>query len=251
MYISEHGYVPILHGRAHQIIKMKTLIDIDLNLLFFFNGSQSLFVDNLAVALTSGFTWIPLYVILFYIVVKNNETMKQVMLTVGGVLLCLILTDGAADFIVKPMVERLRPSQAPVIKYMVDTVNGLCESQYGFFSAHAANTFGVAVFFSLLIRSRKFTAAIMLWSVVNCWTRMYLGVHYPGDIIVGLLYGAVVGVIVYYIYLKVYFKISPKFNYISSQYTTTGYNLSDVDTILVVLVLTLIYTILRALVFIC
>lgn len=229
---------------------MNTLIDLDRDLLFFFNGSHSLFLDNFAVVHTSGLTWIPLYFALFYIVIKNNETMKQILLAVGCVALCLALTDGVADFIVKPLAERLRPSQDPAIKYLVDTVNGLRDTQYGFFSAHAANTFGVAIFFSLLIRNGRFTIAIILWSLVNCWTRMYLGLHYPLDILAGLLWGAISGTVAYVVYIKAYFKMSPRYNYISSQYTRTGYSLADIDVVFVILMLTLLYAILRALMFI-
>jgi len=228
---------------------MNTLLNIDRDLLFFLNGSHSLFFDNLAVVLTSGLTWIPLYLGLLGVVIKNSETMKQVLLTVGCAALCVLLTDGVADFIVKPMVERFRPSQEPAIKYLVDTVNGIRGTQYGFFSAHAANTFGLATFFSLLIRNVRFTVFIILWSLVNCWTRMYLGLHYPGDILVGIFWGAVCGSIVYFFYLKAYFKMSLKFNYISSQYTRTGYSLVDIDFIFVVLTLTFVYAILSALMF--
>lgn len=230
---------------------MNTLITLDRNLLFLFNGSHSLFADNIMVVLTSGLTWIPFYLALLYMVIKNNETMRQIMLTIGCVMLCLILSDGVSDFILKPLVERYRPSQEPEIKYMVDIVNGLRSTPYGFFSAHAANTFGIALFFSLLIRNIRFTMAIVLWSLINCWTRMYLGLHYPGDILCGLLWGAVSGVVAYYIYLKAYLSMSPKFNYISSQYTSTGYSLTDIDIAITVLLLTVIYAILRALMFIC
>lgn len=229
---------------------MNSLIDLDRDLLCFFNGSHSLFVDNLAVVLTSGLTWIPLYLALFYMVIKNNETMKQIMLAVGCVALCLILSDGVADFIVKPWVGRLRPSQEPAIKYAVDIVNGIRDTQYGFFSAHAANTFSIALFFSLLIRSRKFTVVMILWSLANCWTRMYLGLHYPSDIFTGLIWGFIVGGVSYFIYLKAYFSVSPKFHYISSQYTRTGYSLVDIDTTLVILMFTLVYAMLRSLMFI-
>ena len=70
---------------------MQTMIEIDRDVLSFFNGSGSLFVDNLALVLTSGLTWIPLYISLLYIVIKNNETMKQIMLIIGCVLLCMVL----------------------------------------------------------------------------------------------------------------------------------------------------------------
>ena len=76
---------------------MQTLIEIDRSILDLFNGSDSLFVDNLAVILTSGLTWIPLYLSLLYIVIKNNETMKQIMLVVGCVCLCMLISDGGCS----------------------------------------------------------------------------------------------------------------------------------------------------------
>ena len=228
---------------------MQTLVDIDRTLLAFFNGSESLYVDNLAVALTSGFTWIPLYMSLLYVVIKNSETMKQIMLVIGCVCLCIILSDGLADFIMKPMVGRFRPSQDPLLKYAVDVVNGTRGTLYGFFSAHASNTFCIAVFFSLLVRNSKFVTAMIAWSLVNCWTRMYLGLHYPGDILAGLLWGGMVGAFVYFVYIKAYLRMYPDFNYISSQYTTTGYNRVDIDIVLLVLTLTLLYAVMRSLLF--
>ena len=136
---------------------MQTLTDIDRSILAFFNGSDSLFVDNLAVILTSGLTWIPLYLSLLYVVIKNNETMKQIMLVIGCMILSIVLSDGVADFIVKPMVERLRPSNDPLIKYTVNVVEGIRGNSFSFFSAHASNTFCIAMFFSLLVRNKVFT----------------------------------------------------------------------------------------------
>lgn len=228
---------------------MQTLIELDRSILALFNGSDSLFLDNLAVVLTSGLTWIPLYLSLLYIVIKNSETMSQIMLVVGCVALCILMSDGVADFIVKPLVGRYRPSCDPMIKYTVSVVEGVRAGQYGFFSAHASNTFCVAMFFSLLIRNRTFVFSIILWSLVNCWTRMYLGLHYPSDIIVGLAWGAIVGLFVYFIYIKAYLRLYPDFNYISSQYTSTGYNRIDIDIVLMVLVFTLLYAIIKALIF--
>ena len=228
---------------------MQTLIDIDREILAFFNGSASLFVDNLAVVLTSGLTWIPLYISLLYIVIKNNETMKQIMLVIGCVFLCIVLSDGVADFIVKPLVGRLRPSNDPLVMCTVDVVNGMRSAQYSFFSAHASNTFCIAMFFSLLVRKKSFVVSMVTWSLVNCWTRMYLGLHYPSDIIVGLLWGGIVGSVVYLIYIKSYLRMYPDFNYISSQYTSTFYNLIYVYAVLLVLTLTFLYAIMRALFF--
>ncbi|MCD8296914.1 MAG: phosphatase PAP2 family protein [Prevotella sp.] len=224
-----------------------TLTETDRYILSFFNGSDSLFLDNLAVVLTSGLTWIALYLSLLYVVIKNNETMRQILLVIGCVLLCIILSDGMADFVSKPLVARLRPTYDPLVKYSIDIVKGIRGTQYSFFSAHASNTFCIAMFFSLLVRNKRFMVAMVLWSLVNCWTRLYLGVHYPSDVIVGIVWGAIVGLAVYFIYFKVYLSISSDLNYISSKYTSTGYSHEDVDIVLVVMVLTLLYVIIRAL----
>lgn len=227
---------------------MQTLTDIDQSILAFFNGSDSLFVDNLAVILTSGLTWIPLYLSLLYVVIKNNETMKQIMLVIGCVILSIVLSDGVADFIAKPMFERLRPSNDPLIKYTVNVVEGIRGNSYSFFSAHASNTFCIAMFFSLLVRNKVFVVTMVSWSLINCWTRMYLGLHYPSDILVGLIWGGVSGSLAYYIYIKSYLRIYKDFNYISSRYTSTGYNRFDADIVLLVLILTLLFAITKALI---
>lgn len=121
-------------------------IQLDQQVLRFFNGSDNLMLDGVVMTLTSGLTWVPLYITLLYVVIKNNQTMSQIMLVVGSALLCIVLADGMADFLCKPFVARWRPTNDPVIKYTIDTVNNLRETSYGFFSAHAANTMSIAVF---------------------------------------------------------------------------------------------------------
>lgn len=226
---------------------MQTFTEIDHSLLQLFNGGSSLFLDNLAVTLTNGLTWIPLYLVLFYIVVKNNETMKQIMLVVACVCICMILADGVTDYIVKPAVGRLRPLNDELVRCSLHIVDGQYDNSFSFFSAHAANTCCVAMFFSLLIRNRQLGMALFGWSAVNCWTRLYLGFHYPSDVLVGLLWGAAVGFVVYMAYLKLYLKLYPNYNYVSSQYTSTGYNHADVDVVLVVLLATVLCAVMRAL----
>jgi undecaprenyl-diphosphatase len=225
---------------------LQTISDFDMALLKIFNGSHSLFMDSIMVTLTSGYTWIPLYIVLFYLVVKNNETMAQILLIVGCCALCMLFSDGLTDLIVKPLVGRYRPSNDPLIKYSIDIVGDLRGTDYSFFSAHAANTFGIAIFFVLLVRSRILSFAMVIWSLINCWTRLYLGLHYPSDIIVGLLWGGIVSSLIYLLYHKIYYKISPKINYISTQYTRTGYSLNDIDAVICVLVMIFIYVVIKA-----
>ena len=214
------------------------IIELDRDVLSFFNDGHTMFLDGVAFVFTSGLTWIPLYLALFYLVVKNNETMAQIGLVVGCAVLCIFFADGISEYIVKPWIERPRPSNDPVFKYTVNIVNNVRGMDFSFFSAHASNTMSIAVFFSLLVRSRLMTFFMIAWSLLNCWTRMYLGLHYPGDIMVGLVWGTTVGSLVYLLYYHLYLKIGAKLNYVSTQYTSTGYALSDVDMVITVLMLT-------------
>ncbi|MBR6320743.1 MAG: phosphatase PAP2 family protein [Prevotella sp.] len=224
---------------------LSQLIDLDRQLLLTLNGSPSLFLDGLVKTLTTAVTWVPLYVSLLFLVMKNNDNLKKVLFIVVCAGLCVLLAGSLNDMIVKPLVERWRPSHDEQIGMAVDVVNGYRGGKYGFFSSHAANTFSLAVFFALLVRSRLLSVALIAWSLVNCWTRLYLGVHFPGDILCGLLWGGLVGTSMWLMHHRLSRKLSGGSNFISSHYTSTGYALTDVDMVIVVLVATLVYAIFR------
>jgi len=215
---------------------MEELIQFDKQLLLAVNGSDSLFIDYLIMTLTTATTWIPLYLSLFYVVLKSNTTVRDILLVVGAAGLCVLLAGTVDDTIVKPLVARWRPGRDPEIGMLVDTVDGYRGGNYGFFSAHAANTFSIALFFSLLIRRCLFVVAMMAYSLINCYTRLYLGVHYPGDITVGLIWGALVGYTVYRLHRR--------------YATPVSYDERLCDIPIAVFVLTLLYAIVRSLIII-
>lgn len=209
------------------------LIAFDKQLLLQVNGSDSLYLDRLIRILTNAVTWIPLYISLFYIVIRNNETAAKILLVLAGAGLCVFFAGSLDDMIVKPTVARWRPTHDPEIGLLVDIVDGYRGGKYGFFSAHAANTFSIAVYFCWLVRSKLLSLALVLWSFTNCYTRLYLGVHYPGDILVGLTWGFIVGTAVYFLIRRF----------------TPGkirYERRDADIPVTVLVLTLIYALIKA-----
>lgn len=223
------------------------LIALDKQWLLAVNGSDSLFLDRVAHVLTTALTWLPLYLSLFYVVLHNNNNFRKVLCVLAGAGLCVLLAGTIDDMIVKPMVARWRPTHDPEIGMLVDIVDGYRGGRYGFFSAHASNTFSIAVFFCWLIRSRLLSTALVIWSFTNCWTRMYLGVHFPGDILVGLTWGLIVGSFVYYLFYRVTRNMTgPSSRYVSSKYTSTGYVRSDCDIPVAVLVFTLLYALIRA-----
>lgn len=227
---------------------LPTLEAIDKQLLLTVNGSESLYLDRVVKSLTNAWTWLPLHVSLFYIILKNNDSFRKVLLVLLGAGLCVLLAGAVDDMIVKPTVARWRPTHDPEIGMMVDVVDGYRGGRYGFFSAHAANTFSIAVFFCWLIRSRLLSLALVLWSLTNCWTRMYLGVHFPGDILVGLAWGAIVGTFAYFVYSRLTRtrKIMSGCQFVSDQYTSTGYQRTDGTIPVTVLLITLIVVLIKA-----
>lgn len=212
------------------------------------NGSASSFLDGLMATLTSGFTWMPLYLSLLYLVINNSDNMTKIGLVVGAAMLCVVLSGGVCDYIVKPIVGRLRPVNDPMLYGLIHGVSGVASNDYSFFSSHSANTMSLAVFFSMLVKNRKLFIALLVWSLTNCYTRLYLGMHYPSDVLVGIIWGAVIGFVVFYLYSKVYYKVFPDVEYISTQYTPNGYTIATVDIVILVIILTYIYAILHALI---
>lgn len=223
------------------------LIALDKQWLLAVNGSDSLFLDHMAHVLTTAMTWLPLYLSLFYVVLHNNENFRKVLCILAAAGLCVLLAGSVDDLIVKPTVARWRPTHDPEIGLLVDIVDGYRGGKYGFFSAHASNTFSIAIFFCWLIRSRLLSISLVIWSFTNCWTRMYLGVHFPGDILVGLTWGFIVGTLVYFIFYRATKRLSTSNrHFVSSNYTSTGYQHSDCNIPVAVLVFTLLYALIKS-----
>ena len=219
---------------------------LDHNLLLLLNGSASLFLDGLAKSLTTATTWIPLYISLLYVVVKNNDLMSRIMLILAAAGLCVLLSGSMNDIFVKPAVMRARPTHDAEIGYLVDIVNGYRGGPYGFFSSHAANTMSIAVFFCWLVRCRALSITLIAWSLINCWTRIYLGVHFPGDVAVGIVCGVTVGSLVWLLFYYVsHIKVAHRI-FTDSKYTRTGYMRRDADVVIVVMTLTIAWCIGRA-----
>ena len=178
---------------------LEFITNIDTQLTLFLNGSDSEMLDAIAVTATKTSTWIPLGILLLYVLIRMKDW-KNALLVILCVAIAITLADQMASGIFKPLVARLRPSHNPELQGVIDLVGDYRGGRYGFFSSHAANTCAVAVFLSLLFRKRVFTVAICSWAMVNSWTRLYLGVHYVGDIMVGVIWGAFVGWMVFRLY---------------------------------------------------
>ena len=213
------------------------------------NGSSSLFLDGIMMTITETSTWVPLFACLFCVVIWNNKW-RGTLLIILMVALLVLLCDQFASGFCKPYFHRLRPSQSPDLADVIDLVNDYRCGLYGFISSHASNTFGVSVFFMLLLRNKGVSLLLLLYACLSSYSRIYLGVHYPLDILAGTLWGILCGVTVYGLYRWISKRIIPPAHItISSSYTTTGYRRSDLRPIFGVFVVIFIYIIIKATIF--
>jgi len=145
---------------------------------------------------------IPLYIfLLFHIYKVYKERTWGILLSVG---LLILMTDQFTSGLMKPFFERLRPSHEPALEGMVHILNGHRGGSYGFASSHAANTFGIATFLTCVLKKEKpWITWLFLWAAFISYTRIYLGVHYPGDILVGALIGVLFGWLVFKLYFRI------------------------------------------------
>jgi len=146
-------------------------------------------------------TWIPFMLVIVYCLLRPGNWRHR-LLMVGSVALLFVLSDFVVSSFIKNVVCRPRPSHDPAVMDLLSYVNGYRGGAYGFPSNHASNGFAAATFLALLLRNRWVTLSAFLWAVGSCYSRMYLGVHYPTDILCGAMLGIVFAIIIFFLYKK-------------------------------------------------
>lgn len=173
------------------------LIQWDKNMLLSLNSHHSEFWDSFMWMATDEMSWLVLFAALLYVLFKAKG--KEFFFILIAVALTVVICDQVSG-IFKDWIARPRPAREPDIMHSVHVVNDYRGGKYGFFSSHAANTFGIAVLVILLLRNWLVTSVMLLWALIESYSRIYLGVHYPLDIMTGIVFGALTGLGVYMLY---------------------------------------------------
>jgi undecaprenyl-diphosphatase len=187
---------------------------LDQQLLLYLNSLNTPFWDQVMFAVSGKLIWAPLY--LAIMISLGLKFRRRFPVILFFIILGITLSDQISVHLFKNVFQRLRPCHEPALEGLVHLVNGECGGLYGFVSSHATNSFYVALFSLLFIRKRWFTILMLLWASVVGYSRIYLGVHYPGDVICGSMLGALVGWGIYKLYMYTdnkYLSHRPYFNH--------------------------------------
>jgi undecaprenyl-diphosphatase len=178
---------------------MEEILELDRKIFLELNSSfHNPWLDQLMMFLSTTTAWIPLYLFLLYLLIRNFR--QQTWLILLAVALTILLADQITSSVMKPFFERLRPSHEPTLAERVYIVNQYRGGKFGFASSHAANTFGVATLMWLVLKMyRPWIALLFLWSIGVGYTRIYLGVHYPGDILAGYFIGFLSALVAFFL----------------------------------------------------
>lgn len=172
---------------------------IDERILLFINSWGSIWMDNFMYLITNRFIWIPLYVFIAYVLYKNFG-LKMFLFIASILILTIIGTDQLCGSVIRPALKCLRPSNpANPISASIHLIHGYRGGKYGMPSCHAANTFALAFFVMLLFRKKWLTFFCFAWAILVSYSRVYAGVHYPSDIVVGMIIGIGMACLLYYL----------------------------------------------------
>lgn len=174
------------------------LLQLDTELFLFLNSFHSGFFDQIMWFISGKLSWLPLYALIIFLIIKKFK--RKSILVIVSIILVVVISDQMSVHVFKDVFQRLRPCHNPQIANLVHIVNNHCGGKYGFVSSHATNTFAIATFISYLFRNKYMSYSMFLWAIIVSYSRIYLGVHYPGDIFGGALLGIIVGILVYKFY---------------------------------------------------
>jgi len=174
-----------------------SLISKDIELLIYLNNLGTVQWDGFWLFVTNKYSAIPLYLFLLYFTYKYYG-LKKTLVVVLFVVLLITVSDQTSNLF-KYGFKRLRPCHDNNISHLVRLVKSRCGGLYSYFSAHAANSMAIAIFFGLLLRDKfKYILYILIvWAFLVAYSRVYIGVHFPLDVLTGMFLGLLNGVILF------------------------------------------------------
>lgn len=179
---------------------LEKILPYERNLFFLINGSHSYFADCVMWLFSGSIIWMPLIVLFLFSIVYKKEW-KQWLPILITIAILFLFCDQFSSGICKPFFARLRPTHHPLFMNEVHTLYGYAGGKYGFISSHATNSFGFATLTTLLFRNKFYAGVIFLWAFIMSYSRIYLGVHFISDVVVGAVSGIIIGMLVYQLYL--------------------------------------------------
>ena len=171
---------------------------IDTDCFLWLNGCHSVYFDHFMWLVSSRASWALL--LLALLLVLRQRGWRFALLVVACIALAVLLADQVSSGLIKHWVERPRPSHNPDMEGLVHLVRDYRGGPFGFVSSHAANAFAVTVLLGRMLANRLLNVLLLLWAALQCYSRIYLGVHYPGDILGGMLVGLMAATVVFALY---------------------------------------------------
>ncbi|MDR2563492.1 MAG: phosphatase PAP2 family protein [Prevotellaceae bacterium] len=184
-----------------------TFPEWDTELFLRLNGAHSDLLDPLMTLLSSSRAWIPLYLLIVFFMIRKEGWYG--LICIALMLLSFGLADRLSVILFKENFQRLRPCYVEELQGIVRSLEA-CGGRYGFVSNHAANTFCLATFVSMLFRNRGCTLSIFIWATAVSYSRIYVGKHYPLDVICGAAFGSLCGFAGFAVYLPIVCLIKKK-----------------------------------------
>lgn len=172
---------------------LEILKNLDTTLFLFLNSIHNPFFDKIMWWISIKSSWYPVYILLIGYIIYRYKWKSIITLLV--ITLLITISDQLSVHLFKDVFQRFRPCHNTELAGMIHQVNNYCGSKYGFISSHASNTFALAVFLSALFRNKYFIIISICWATIVSYSRIYLGVHYPGDVIGGIIFGSILGIL--------------------------------------------------------
>lgn len=184
---------------------MDKIKELDTQLFLYLNGKHNSFFDPIMYWASDKMFWIPFYILILIIVIREFKKKSGYVLL--GVGFLIFICDQTASHIIKQTVKRLRPSHEPGLLNVIHLSKAGPGGQYGFISSHTANAFGLATFLILILphKYNGFKKVLLLWAILVAYSRIYNGVHYPSDVLVAMILGIIYG----YLVKTILFKLKP------------------------------------------